>query len=345
MLLVADMLGIVQQCTNMGAKSIRLPSGPRSLEELFTAMYRGKRKLSEFASLDASANCTRKSFTHKGRTREIVVPNEKLRACHEFIRLFLLDFLPVETDLVFSYRKGVGAYDAVAKHARSRHFFITDIADFFPSVKRDRVLSTVETGRGISPISDLDTWMGRILDFVCLDGELPVGFSTSPAISNAALRPFDRAMREDCDPLGLVYTRYSDDLVISGADADTVERAHAFCERHLQDTMCGEFQLRPEKSKFLHVGRKIKLLGMVLLPNGRISIDGATKSEIEVLLHFYLRDRAKFAGLAQGDEQKAEARLAGLLNYANTVDQDYLDKLRQKFGAAPVDLFIHRSFG
>jgi RNA-directed DNA polymerase len=329
----------------MAAKTARLPSGPRPLEELFAAMYRGKRKVSEFASLDVAANCTRKSFTHKGRTREVLIPNDKLRGCHEFIRLFLLDFLPVEIDLVFSYRKGVGPFDAVNQHASSRHFFVTDIADFFPSIKRDRVLSTIQTGRGISPISDLDAWIERIVQLVCLDGALPVGFSTSPAISNAALTPFDQAMRRECEDLGLVYTRYSDDLVISGAAADSVERAPAFCERHLREAMNGEFRLRPEKSKFLHVGRKIKLLGMVLLPNGRISIDSATKSEIEVLVHFYLRDRAKFAGMAEGDEQKAEARLAGLLNYANTVDQAYLDKLRHKFGAAPIDLFIHRSFG
>ncbi|GAB3758738.1 reverse transcriptase family protein [Ramlibacter monticola] len=308
-------------------------------------MYRGKRKVSEFASLNVAASCTRKSFTHKGRTRGIVIPSDKLRGCHEFIRLFLLDFLPVEIDLVFSYRKGVGAFDAVKQHASSRHFFVTDIADFFPSIKRDRVLSIIQTGRGISPISDLDAWMERIVELVCLDGELPVGFSTSPAISNAALRPFDQAMRKECGALGLVYTRYSDDLVISGGDAGVVERAQAFCECHLREAMHGEFQLRPEKSKFLHVGRKIKLLGMVLLPNGRISIDGATKSEIEVLLHFYLRDRAKFAAMGEGDERKVEARLAGLLNYANTVDQSYLDKLRHKFGAAPIDLFIHRSFG
>jgi RNA-directed DNA polymerase len=42
---------------------------------------------------------------------------------------------------------------------------------------------------------------------------------------------------------------------------------------------------------------------------------------------------------------KTEARLAGLLNYVNTVDQSYLEKLRRKYGAAVVDVFLHRSFG
>lgn len=329
----------------MGAKTVRNFRGPRPLEELFNAMYRGKRSVSEFEHLDVLANFERRSFSHKGKLRLVVSPNDKLRGCHEFIRLFLLDFLPVETENVFSYRKGVSAYDAVARHAGSRHFFVSDIADFFPSIKRERIRSTIETGRTTSPIADLDNWLGRIVDLVCLDDELPVGFSTSPAISNAALRTFDQAVQADCKQRGLVYTRYSDDLVISGQDAETVAEAPSLCEQHFAEEMNGEFQLHRGKSKFLRRGVKVKLLGMVLLPNGLVSVDAATKSEIEVLIHFYARDKAKFAALADGNEQKAEARLSGLLNYVNTVDQAYLDKLRRKFGAAVVDLFIHRSFG
>jgi RNA-directed DNA polymerase len=329
----------------MGGKTVLDLSRPRPLEQLFNGMYRGKRSLSDFAKMDVPSSCQRKKFTHNGRTREVVSANEKLRSCHEFIRLFLLDFLPIETDIVFSYRKGVSAYDAVVRHSLSRHFFASDIANFFPSVKRRRIRSALETGQGTSPIADLDDWLDRIVELVCLDDELPVGFSTSPGISNAVLRAFDQAMQADCLQRGLIYTRYSDDLVISGQDANAVAEAPVLCETHFAATMNGEFQLRPEKSRFLHVGRKVKLLGMVLLPNGLVSIDAATKSEIEVLVHFYRRDKDRFAALAEGNEQKAEARLSGLLNYVNTVDQAYLEKLRRKFGAAVIDFFIHRSFG
>lgn len=321
------------------------PRPQRPLEELFNAMYRGKRSFADFVSLEIADNLQRKSFSHKGKRREVVSASEKLRGCHEFIRLFLLDFLPIETDIVFSYRKGVSAYDAVERHASGRHFFTGDIADFFPSIKRRRVHSTLQAGVATGPISDLDRWLDRIVDLVCLDDELPVGFSTSPAISNAALLPFDRALRAACAERGLLYTRYSDDLVISGHDASAVAEAPTLCERCLVEEMHGEFQLNRGKTKFLNRGVKVKLLGMVLLPNGVISVDSKTKSEIEVLLFYYTRDRAKFAEFASGNEPKIEARLSGLLNYVNTVDQAYLEKLRRKFGAAVVDLFVHRSFG
>jgi RNA-directed DNA polymerase len=107
----------------------------------------------------------------------------------------------------------------------------------------------------------------------------------------------------------------------------------------------GDLHLHRGKSKYLNVGGKIKLLGMVLLPNGTISVDASFKNEIETMLHLYLRDRERFNTMLEAGPAKTEARLAGLLNYVNTVDQSYLEKLRRKYGTAVVDLFLHRSFG
>jgi len=107
----------------------------------------------------------------------------------------------------------------------------------------------------------------------------------------------------------------------------------------------GRLRLHRGKSKYLHRGGKIKLLGMALLLNGTISVDTSIKNKIETMLHLYLRDRERFNTMQEVGTAKTEARLAGLLNYVNTVDQLYLEKLRRKYGAAVVDMFLHRSFG
>ena len=314
------------------------------LEVLFNAMFHGKWRFEDFAEMAVDASVTSQSFTQSGKTRALLVPNKRLKACHEFLRLFLLDFLPLNKEVVFSYRKGVSAYDAVARHARSKSFFVCDIADFFPNIKRSRVRVTLRTAKDLCPIEDMDRWLDRMVDLVCVNDGLPIGFSTSPAISNAALLGFDNALQADCGSRGLVLTRYSDDIIVSGASLDALTGIQERVTHLLRDTMQGELSLRPKKSKFLHSGAKIKLLGMVLLPNGLVSVDASVKNEIEVLIHYYLRDKIKFADRVDGDQRKAEARLSGLLNYVNTVDQAYLDKLRKKFGVAVVDYFLHRSF-
>ncbi len=314
------------------------------IEVLFNTTYHGKWRFADFAGASVEENINSKTFTQAGKTRNLLVPSEKLKSFHEFLRMFLLDFLPLNKDVVFSYRKGLSAYHAVAQHAASRAFFVCDIADFFPSIRRPRVKSTLLTAKDLCPIQDLDTWLDRIVNLVCVDDSLPVGFSTSPAISNAVLMAFDNALQTYCTSKGMVLTRYSDDIIVSAQDSTALKGIQEHVAALLQDTMKGEFSLHPGKSRFLHSGAKIKLLGMVLLPNGTVSVDASVKSEIEVLIHFYLRDRDKFVDRVEGDPRKAEARLSGLLNYVNTIDQAYLDKLRKKFGVTVVDYFLHRSF-
>lgn len=344
MLLVVDMRIVYKTVPKMSTTPTHPAPRKQPVEVLFNAMYHGKWRFADFAGAAVEANVSSKSFTQSGKTRALLVPSEKLKGCHEFLRMFLLDFLPLNTDVVFSYRKGVSAYDAVVRHAQSKAFFVCDIANFFPSIKQRRIRSTLLMAKDFCPFEDLDFWMDRIVDLICVNDTLPVGFSTSPAISNAALIPFDNALQEFCNSKGLVLTRYSDDIIVSAKESAALKDIHGLLSEILHDSMQGEFSLHPKKSKFLHSGAKIKLLGMVLLPNGSVSVDASVKDEIEVLVHFYLRDRSKFADRVDGDPRKAEARLSGLLNYVNTIDKNYLDKLRKKFGVAVVDYFLHRSF-
>lgn len=345
MLLVIDMCIVYETSSDMSIPpASRSAFSKQPIEVLFNAMYHQKWCFSEFADEPVNANISVKAFTKLGKKRELLAPNEKLKSWHEFLQLFLLDFLPLNKDVVFSYRKGVSAYDAVARHANSKSFFLCDIVNFFPNVRRARIRSTLLAAKDDSPIENLEKWMDRIIDVVCVNDILPTGFSTSPAISNAALVLFDNALHAYCAERGLVLTRYSDDIIVSSHDSAALEGIQEAVAVILEESMQGEFSLHPKKSKYLHTGVKIKLLGMVLLPNGTVSVDASVKNEIEVLIHFYVRDRSKFADRVDGDPRKAEARLSGLLNYVNTVDQAYLDKLRRKFGVTVVDYFIHRSF-
>jgi RNA-directed DNA polymerase len=294
--------------------------------------------------MDVLANCKREQFTKAGTVRRILAPNDRLAACLDFIRLFVVDFLPVNEDVVYSYRKGTGTFDAVARHTQSKYFFVCDIASFFPSLSRKRVEFTLAQGSDRTPISDINLWLGRFSELVCPEAGLPIGFPTSPGISNAALKPFDDALKAACDIRGLVFTRYSDDITVSGNSREVMQGIEQLIGDTLHSVFPGEFSLNRTKSKLMNRGMKVKLLGMVMLPDGSVSVDGTFKKDIEVLLHFHAKDRRRFMEQVENDLQKGERRLAGMINYVNTVDQGYLDKLRRKFGAAAVDYFLHRSF-
>lgn len=322
-----------------------MPIAKKSLKTLFEAMFHGKRDFADFMRNVSESDLGRAHIRQGTKRRELINPSERLRAYHSFIRLFLVDFLPVHEETVFSYRKGVSARAAVEQHALSRHFFVTDIESFFPSITRDILRQTITSAMAEIPIADLSDHLEHVLDLLCVDDVLPIGFSTSPGLSNAALYPFDVAFHARCRQLGTIYTRYADDIILSSSERAIVDAGEESLNDFLDRMFEGRLRLHRGKSKHLHRGGKIKLLGMALLPNGTISVDTSFKNEIETMLHLYLRDRERFNTMQEIGPAKTEARLAGLLNYVNTVDQLYLEKLRRKYGAAAVDMFLHRSFG
>jgi RNA-directed DNA polymerase len=316
----------------------------RPLEELFHAVNHDKRRFRDLAEMDVLLNCKKEQYTKAGQVRAILAPNETLASYLEFVRLFVVDYLPINEDVVFSYRKGVSVFDAVVRHRNAKNFFVCDISQFFSSLKRGHVHLTLAQGCDRTPISDFNLWLDRFVSLVCPESGLPVGFSTSPGISNSALKLFDDALKLACDNRGLTITRYSDDIIISGENKEALKGVEELVEKSLHDTFSGDLVLNRVKSKHMHRGTKIKLLGMVLLPDGRVSVDAAVKNEIEVLLHYYATNRSRFLECVGHDFHKGERRLSGMMNYVNTVDKAYLDKLRRKFGAAAVDYFLHRSF-
>ena len=278
------------------------------------------------------------------KIRTIIKPNRKFKTLHTFLNLFIFEHLPINDRVVFSYRKGFSAYDAVAPHRAGKYFFQSDIKNFFINIDRELVRTTIERGKDFAPVSDIDLYLERILDLVCIEGALPPGLPASPVISNAVLRSFDDETEAHCRSLGCTYTRYSDDLIVSGPMREPLEELKDRLSSSLKSLYGSRFELNGTKSKLYKTGGKIAILGLSILPNGRISVDSKIRTEIELLLHFYLTDRQKFYARANGDAAKANERICGYLNYVNAIDKLYLDKLRRKYGATTIDMFLHRSF-
>lgn len=321
-----------------------IPRTRKTLEVLFRSMYSDKFDFNEFVRGSIEDNYSKFEHIEHDKVRTIIKPNKKLKTFHTFLNLFLFEHLPINERVVFSYRKGFSAYDAVAPHRVAKYFFQSDIRSFFTNIDRSLVRQTIEYGKDLTPISDIDTHIERILDLVCIEGTLPPGLPASPVISNAALLSFDNETESYCNSLGCTYTRYSDDLIISGPEREPLEGLRERLSSLLESTYGSRFELNISKSKLFKTGGKIGILGLNILPNGSISIDSKVKTEIEVLLHFYLTDRGKLLERTGGDPEKASERISGYLNYVNSMDRAYLDKLRRKYGATTVDMFLHRAF-
>jgi RNA-directed DNA polymerase len=316
----------------------------KPLEDLFRAMYHGKYDYRDFIGEALSSRY--KTFDIGGarasKERRVYAPDKTMKVYHSFLNLFLFEHLDVNEQVVFSYRKGVNVASAVRKHAHNKHFFQADIQNFFPNIDSTMVRAVLENTAARVPISDLFDHIDRIIELVTIDGALPIGFPASPVISNAVLRSFDDRFESYCSERGMVYTRYSDDIIVSSQNRDELDNLATVIDEILQSVELRQLKLNPEKTKITSVGRKIKLLGLVILPNGVVSVDIKLKHQIETMLHFYITDNAKLRDFLETDIAKATEQISGYVNYVNTVDPAYLDKLRKKYGVTVIDTLMHQ---
>lgn len=310
----------------------------KDLKSAFDAMYHGKHDFSDFASGDVSEKYRRLDLNDKN----VYAADTKLKVYHKFLNLFIFQWMRFNKNCVYSYRKGMNVASAVEKHANSRHFFQTDLKDFFGSLNTPLIRKSLCESLDQLPIKDAEDHIDRIMELCTVDNKLPIGFSTSPLISNSCLFHFDNELEKYCKDNELIYTRYSDDIIISGNEGKLYgvgKIVESMLAHHYDTTL----SINTTKTKYSSIGNRIKILGMTILPNGMLTIDAKLKSEIEVLLYFYIKDKQKFLDKIQTDSASALAKLSGYLNYINTVDQNYLNKLRKKYGSSVIDMFVRGS--
>lgn len=314
---------------------------PRPLHQLFDAMYHEKYRFEEFLALKPEEHYSPVPW----KNRTIYKPSAKLKDFHYFLNGFLLESLPVDHTVSFAYRKGTSLLQAVEPHARSRAFYQTDLERFFESISSNMIRSILM--QAVTPVSDLAEHIEHILGLLTIDGKLPIGYSTSPILSNACLLGFDRRLAGICRERKWVYTRFADDIILSADDRLAIEDASHVIEDCLKVELGDGFAINQSKTKLTTIGRKVKLLGLVILPTGSVVIDRDVRHRIESWLYFYVTDRSRLAKIFAEERKDGMEdglqRLSGLISYANAADPAYLEKLRAKFGSTVIDSFLHRS--
>jgi RNA-directed DNA polymerase len=324
------------------------------LQKLFDAMYHGKHNFEDFLHSPMSQNYEAIKLTPSSK-RKILKPKEILKVYHKFLSLFIFDYLPINERVVFSYRKGFSAFHAVEKHRNNRYFFQTDIKSFFGSIDGSLIRSAILSGANSSPVSDILQHSDRIIELVCVDNSLPVGFPSSAPLSNVALFKFDNEMESFCNEQELTYSRYADDIIISGNKKGDTFAIENLVQDNLLKYASRKLKINYAKTRHFQTGGKVKILGMMILPNGKVSAETRRKKELEVLIHFYITSPVKFneiiskikaksgksVNLIEGDGLDV---LSGSLNYIDSIDPDYTNKLRRKYGVTTIDMLMYRGF-
>lgn len=169
---------------------------------------------------------------------------------------------------VKGFRSGESYRSFLSEHIGAEFFIRIDIASFFPSI--DEALIKNEFSNLITCNSDDEK--AKILDLICevvtLNGKLPQGACTSPAVSNIVMARLDQRITKYCQVFNIRYTRYADDLLFSSKDFNFEEKKWFI-----------------KKIKYILASQKLKLnYSKIKLGNKELILNGYIVSENEIRL-------------------------------------------------------------
>jgi hypothetical protein len=260
----------------------------------------------------------------QGEFRVIAQPAREVKALQYWVMKNFLSQFPIDPAAT-AYREGQNIADNALPHAHNRFLLKLDFKDFFPSIRDSDFKRFL--AKNAASVTDIEAellsrilfWRPKGTRLLCL----AIGAPSSPVLSNILLLEFDRAVSRFCSKLGIVYTRYADDLSFSAQTSDLLaeveQRVANFCTTRRSPRLT----LNVEKTVRVSKKRSRRVTGLVLTNEGKISLGRDLKREISATVHHFLTGRLT---------REEALSLRGTLAYVNSVEPEFLNRLRARYG-------------
>lgn len=257
---------------------------------------------------------------HNGKFRLITEPYPDLKNIQKWILNNILIQLPT-SPYAKAYKPMFSLKDNARFHIKQAVVIKLDVADFFPSIK---IPFVVHTFLKLGYSKELSEVLGRLC---CVYNCLPQGAPTSPYISNLFCLVLDKRIGNYITKLGFRYTRYSDDITISGNISNNqIASIIKFCRKCLKD--CG-LSLNEEKTQILRNHHRQLVTGIVL--NDKISAGTKKKKDIRKQI-YYIKQYGLESHIAHEkiEKQNYIYHLAGLINWVLFLEKNNEEFLEYK---------------
>lgn len=251
-----------------------------------------------------------------GNYRTIYAPNDSLKTIQRTILDNILISIPL-LNCAYGFGKSKSIIDNAYLHSKSPYLLNVDIKNFFPSVHFSRI-HKLFTELGLNPL------ITKILTgLTTLNHCLPQGAPTSPYLASLALKNLDQRIMSLCSRNRLIYSRYFDDITISGGG-----RAHSVINTIEEIIKNNGYEMHKGPNKLRLSGpSEEKLVTGILIKDGKLS----TPISDDVLKYIFSLQSKGMAGLADENPLKERLSLSGKINYIKQVDHTLGLKLNEEF--------------
>jgi RNA-directed DNA polymerase len=255
-----------------------------------------------------------------GGTREVAQPARELKSIQRWLVHELRALLPVHASAT-AYINGGSIRTNADPHRTSKHLLKLDFTDFFPSILR----CDIDSHLSIHCSGSMDEEARRLVAYTLCWARLRqpplrlcIGAPSSPLLSNSILFEFDSRLSAIALNDDVTYTRYADDITLSCARRGTLDRFEEVVRHLLSDIAYPRISLNSRKTVLVSKERRRVVTGIVLTPDGRLSIGRVRKREIRAMYH------RKLLGRLSVDEIR---KLQGLISFADSIEPDFSERL------------------
>lgn len=221
-----------------------------------------------------------------GQLRNITAPRVFLKIVQRYVLDCILSQVAPHS-AACGFRRGLNCGDGAQRHVGRPYLWNIDLADFFPSIAKASVTKMFQD-IGYPPAAAF-----FLSGLCCLEGRLPQGAPTSPAIANIVAIPLDEKLSDIARRDHIVYSRYADDLSFSANQLINIE----FREEISQAVKDFGFTIQPTKTRLMGPATRREVTGLTV--NQQVSIPRVRRRELRAYFHKISLSPAQFASERQ----------------------------------------------
>jgi hypothetical protein len=269
-----------------------------------------------------------------GGTRLISQPARELKALQRILSKEILIHRPIHPAAT-AYRRGISIKTNASTHADNGPILKMDFKDFFPSITEKDWVAYCQKYSLFNGDTE-DILITTKIFFRKYRGvqflRLAIGAPSSPPLSNILMYDFDTKVCDTASRDQVKYTRYADDLTFSAKRTGFLVHVREMLQRIIRETPFPSLTINDSKTVLATRKYKRMVTGLILANDGKVSIGHRRKRQIRAAVHYQTQGKLDLAGQAQ---------LAGMLAFVNAVEPEFLDRLKQKYGAAVISQLQH----
>ena len=269
------------------------------------------RQILFYAAHKRRAYVSFKVLKKKGGFRIIDAPCKNLKLIQRWILDNILNHLNVSSSC-HGFTQDRSIVTNAEIHVNQPLILNIDLKDFFPSIKTNRVKGLFKQIGYTEKISEL------FAEICTFNWHLPQGAPTSPMLANLVAWHLDIKLENFCEKKGYLYSRYADDITISG------NRRLPRHKRLIYNIIEEEgFSINWDKIRLHDRGSAQKVTGLIV--NDKISIGREKKRLLRAKIH----NIARFGPERENRLNHPFFRevILGEIGFANAVDPVFANKL------------------